>query len=61
MTGKPPPTPPENRSPKGPGDPKQAPLDEKARGGSATDDPQKRGQQGNTRVNITPQRSTQDR
>jgi hypothetical protein len=61
MTGRPPPTPPDNRSHKGPGDPKTAPLDQKAKGGSAIDDPAKRGQQGNTRVNTTPQRSIQDR
>jgi len=61
MTGKPPPTPPENQSHKGPGDPKTAPLDETVKGGSATDDPDKRGQQGNTRVNTTPHLKTQDR
>jgi hypothetical protein len=61
MTGKPPPTPPDNRSPKGPGDPKQTPLDQHATGGTPVDDPDKRGQQGNTRVNTTPQRSQQDR
>jgi hypothetical protein len=61
MTGKPPPTPPENRSPKGPGDSKEAPLDQKTKGGSSIQDPEKRGQQGNTRVNITPQLSQQDR
>jgi hypothetical protein len=61
MTGRPPPTPPANQSHKGPGDAKQAPLDQKSTGGSPINDPDKRGQQGNTRINITPQRSTQDR
>ncbi|AEH90901.1 hypothetical protein FJ976_05840 [Mesorhizobium sp. B1-1-9] len=61
MTGKAPPTPPGNQSPKGPGDPKQAPLDQKSKGGSPVQDPEKRGHQGNTRVNVTPQRSQQDR
>ena len=61
MTGRPPPTPPDNRSPKGPGDRKTAPLEDKAKGGSAVDDPEKRGQQGNTRINTTPHLSTQDR
>jgi hypothetical protein len=61
MTGKPPPTPRENRSHKGPGDRKTPPLNEKAKGGTAVDDPDKRGQQANTRINTTPHLSTQDR
>jgi hypothetical protein len=61
MTAKPPPVPPQNRSPKGVGDDKDVPLDQRAKGGTATDDPDKRGQQGNTRINTTPLRSQQDR
>jgi hypothetical protein len=61
MIGRPPPTPPANQSHKGPGDPKEAPLTQQPKGGSAIDDPDKRGQQANTRINTTPQRSTQDR
>jgi len=61
MTGKAPPVPPASRSPKGPGERKTVPLDQHARGGTAVNDPDKRGQQGNTRVNTTPQRSVQDR
>lgn len=61
MTGRPPPTPPENRSRKGPGDDRVTPLDEKPKGGTPRNDPEKRGQQANTRVNTTPHLSTQDR
>jgi hypothetical protein len=61
MTGRPPPTPPENRSRKEPGDRGSTPLDEKPKGGRAKDDTEKRGQQANTRVTTTPHLSTQDR
>ncbi|WP_083355190.1 hypothetical protein [Mesorhizobium sp. ORS 3428] len=61
MTGKAPPTPPENQSPKGAGDSKRAQLDQKNKGGSPVQDPEKRGHQGNTKVNVNPQRSQQDR
>ncbi len=61
MTAKPPPVPPQNRSHKGTGDDKHAPRDQKPRGGTSVDDPDKRGQQANTRINTTPHLSTQDR
>lgn len=61
MTAKPPPVPAENRSPKGTGEEKTVSLDEHSHGGTEIDAPDKRGQQGNTKVNTTPLKSQQDR
>lgn len=61
MTAKPPPVPPKNRSPKGTGDDKDVPLNQQAKGGTASDDPDKRGHQGNIKINTTPLRSQHDR
>lgn len=61
MTAKPPPTPPENQSHKGTGDMKPAHRDEQPKGGTSVDNPDKRGHQGNSAINLTPQRSVQDR
>jgi hypothetical protein len=57
---KPPPTPPENRSPKGTGDEK--PAEKTANeAGSANLNPEQQGQQGNTKQNTTHQGYQQDR
>lgn len=61
MSTKPPPVPAENLSRKGSGDKKPVPVDQAPRGGSAAGDPDKRGQQGNTKVNTTHQGHQQDR
>lgn len=61
MTTKLPPVPPENRSPKGTGDPKTPAPDETRHGEHRAADPDKQGQQGNTRVNTTHQGHQQDR
>lgn len=53
MTGKPPPIPPDNKSPKGPGETKDVPLTEDSKGGTSADAPDKRGQRGNTTENAT--------
>lgn len=53
MTGKPPPTPPQNKSPKGPGENKEVPLKEEPKGGTSADAPDKRGQHGNTTENAS--------
>ena len=60
MTHRPPPVPPENRSPKGPGDERTAPLETQPRG-DTTPNPDKRGQQANTKTNTTHQGYQQDR
>ncbi|GAB1580374.1 MULTISPECIES: hypothetical protein [Phyllobacteriaceae] len=59
MTGRIPPAPPENRSPKGTGEKKVAAADEKA--GAAAANPEKQGQSGNTKINTTHQGYQQDR
>jgi hypothetical protein len=61
MTAKAPPVPQQNLSDKGPGEDPHS-HDQKA--GSirpGVPDPAKQGQQGNTKINLTPQLSTQDR
>lgn len=60
MTGKQPPIPPENRSHKGPGENASAHND-RADLRPATPDPEKQGQQANTRINTTHQGHQQDR
>ncbi|RCS25102.1 hypothetical protein DUT91_06660 [Phyllobacterium salinisoli] len=60
MTRRIPPAPPENRSPKGTGDEKKTIVsDQKADGGA--ENPEKRGQSGNTKINTTHQGYQQDR
>ena len=61
MSSKAPPVPPAAQSPKGTGDPKSVNLKEAAPGGNASTDPDKRGQQGNTKQNTTHQGYQQDR
>jgi hypothetical protein len=61
MTAKSPPIPKDNRSDKGPGDAARLDVaaDQKIKPG--VPDPAKQGEQGNTRINLTPHLSTQDR
>ena len=62
MSAKAPPIPPKNLSDKGSGE--NARLEDrerKAQNRKAPPDPDKQGQQANTKVNLTPQLSTQDR
>ena len=61
MTSKMPPVPPENRSPKGPGEPAQARDGAQAAGNRQAINPDKIGQAGNTKVNTTNQGLQQDR
>ncbi|MER8500007.1 hypothetical protein NKH80_19170 [Mesorhizobium sp. M0904] len=61
MSTKPPPVPPENLSPKGAGDKKTVAADQAPHGQSTVPDPDKQGQQGNTKVNTTHQGNVQDR
>ncbi|MCP9231929.1 hypothetical protein NKJ72_07465 [Mesorhizobium sp. M0045] len=61
MSTKPPPVPPENLSPKGAGDKKPVAADQAPHGQSTVPDPDKQGQQGNTKVNTTHQGNVQDR
>ncbi len=58
MSTKPPPVPPANQSHKGPGSAEAAP---KETGGSAPNNPDKTGQQGNSKVNTTHSGHQQDR
>jgi hypothetical protein len=60
MTAKPPPVPPANQSHKGPGSATAAPVSQ-GHGGSQTQNPDKVGQAGNTKVNTTNQGYQQDR
>ena len=60
MSSKAPPVPEENRSPKGTGDPKKG-IDPKQQADMAAENPDKVGQQGNTKVNTTHQGYQQDR
>jgi hypothetical protein len=60
MTAKPPPVPPANRSSKGPGSSTAAPLSQ-GQGGSQTQNPDKVGQAGNSKVNTVHQGYQQDR
>jgi len=61
MTSKAPPVPRDNLSNKGPGEDThlKAGADQKIK--PAVPDSSKQGQQGNTKINLTPQLSTQDR
>jgi hypothetical protein len=61
MATKPPPVPRDNQSSKGPGDRKEAARDETRKARSGAPDPDKQGQQGNTKVNTTHQGYQQDR
>ena len=61
MTKRPPAAPPENRSPKGTGDPKTAPADQGPDGGERALNPQQQGHQGNIKQNTTNQGYQQDR
>jgi hypothetical protein len=60
MTHKAPPTPPANRSPKGPGDRKEAAVDQ-ARRGRSDPNTQEQGRQGNIHQNTTNKGYQQDR
>lgn len=59
MSSRPPPVPPENRSGKGTGETATAPVESKKP--ETRPDPEKKGQQGNTKVNTTHQGYQQDR
>lgn len=61
MSTKPPPVPPQNLSPKGAGDKKPVAADQAPHGQSTVPDPDKQGEQGNTKVNTTHQGNVQDR
>lgn len=61
MSTKLPPTPSQNRSPKGPGERKRANPDDTHHGVHGAPDPDRQGQQGNTKVNTTHQGYQQDR
>jgi len=61
MTAKVPPVPPENRSDKGPGEDAHMDQQQSSKIRPGVPDPDKQGQQANTRVNLTPHLSTQDR
>lgn len=60
MSSKPPPLPPGNRSDKGPGEGPAAHAD-RSRPPEPVTDPEKQGQQGNTKINTTHQGYQQDR
>ncbi|WP_264050800.1 hypothetical protein [Methylobacterium flocculans] len=60
MTAKPPPVPPANQSDKGPGSAPETPVATGAKG-SQTQNPDKVGQAGNSKVNTTHQGYQQDR
>ena len=60
MTAKTPPIPSDNRSPKGTGEAKHADETKRATG-HPTPDPDKQGQQGNSKINTTHQGYQQDR
>lgn len=61
MSQKMPPVPPESRSPKGPGEPSRRAEASAEPGAARTQDPDKTGQTGNTKVNTTNQGLQQDR
>jgi hypothetical protein len=61
MSSKLPPTPPENLSHKGSGEQTHADLPRDRDQMNATSDPDKRGQQGNSKINTTHQGYQQDR
>jgi hypothetical protein len=61
MTSKPPPVPPANQSHKGPGDHKSVPVDQTPHGLQRGQNPDKQGQQANTKQNTTHQGYQQDR
>ncbi|MBP0437654.1 hypothetical protein [Tianweitania sediminis] len=61
MTGKPPPVPPQNQSKSGPGDAKNVSVDDAIHGQTSAANPDKQGQQGNSKVNTTHQGYQQDR
>ena len=61
MSSKLPPVPTENQSPKGPGEQKKVPTDDTRHGAHGAPDPDRQGQQGNTKVNTTHQGYQQDR
>ncbi|MBI5262200.1 MAG: hypothetical protein HY852_10340 [Bradyrhizobium sp.] len=61
MTGKIPPVPPANRSPKGSGDDKQSAADQTPRGQRRVKNPDQQGQQANIKQNTTNQGYQQDR
>jgi hypothetical protein len=60
MTKRPPPVPPESRSDKGPGEPRQARAEDRGKAGPPSR-PDKTGQGGNAKVNTTNQGYQQDR
>jgi hypothetical protein len=61
MTSKLPPTPPQNRSPKGVGDEKNPEADDAQHGVHGAPDPDRQGHQGNSKINTTHQGYQQDR
>ena len=61
MTSKPPPVPPANQSHKGPGDPKTPTVDQTPHDAKRDLNPDKQGQQANTKQNTTHQGNQQDR
>lgn len=61
MTAKAPPVPQQNLSDKGPGEDSRSHEQQKSAIQPGVPNPAKQGQQGNTKVNLTPQLSTQDR
>ena len=61
MTHKMPPIPPENRSPKGPGEPSRQMAQGQPAGNRQAVNPDKVGQSGNSKVNTTNQGLQQDR
>lgn len=60
MSSRPPPVPPANRSDKGPGEPATAKADDPHRA-DTSENPGKKGQSANTRINTTNQGYQQDR
>jgi hypothetical protein len=61
MTSKAPPTPSDNQSHKGTGDPKPAPRDQAPHGRQRVQQPEQQGQQANIKQNTTNQGHQQDR
>jgi hypothetical protein len=61
VTKKAPPVPPENRSPKGPGDDKRASVEAAGAKGDETSQPEQRGRTGDVKQNTTHQGHQQDR
>lgn len=61
MSSKMPLVPPENRNPKLPREARQSETDAELRGPDKPADPEKQGQQGNSRINTTHQGYQQDR